>query len=119
MKLPIEVPRCRWLKALSRFAPIEIHALSFGIWIFCRGEFSTRQRNHERIHFQQQLELAFALQWVLYIVFHLVLLVRYRGNGRAAYRNNYFELEAYDHDVCPYYLEERKRYAWVKYIFKK
>ena len=124
MKLPIEVNNSKIPVFLSRFAPINIQAFSFGIWIFCRGEFSTRMRNHERIHYLQQLELLFVGQFILYGIFWLWKLVETtRENGklnpRLAYFENPFEREAYNHDVCPYYYEERKPYAWMKYLRRR
>jgi len=98
----------------SFFAPININAISFGLWVWCRGSISDSTRRHETIHFQQQLELLFVFQWVLYGLFWLVGLVKYK-NGRTAYYNNIFEKEAYhnEHDVN--YLKNRKRYSWWKY----
>ena len=102
---------------LSKFAPIDIWALSFGIFVFCRGEISDRTRRHETIHFQQQLELLFVVQWILYLLFYLLGLIRWR-DGRKAYRENPFEREAYGNDDCEDYLEKRKRYCWILRIKK-
>ena len=117
MKLPIEINHSRVPVFLSRFAPIKMAAFSCGIWIFHRKQFSTRTRNHETIHFLQQVELGFVLQWILYLTFALVGFVRYRS-WLKSYRLNPFEQEAYDNDVNPYYLEERKHYAWLAYVWK-
>ena len=38
---------------LSKVAPIEIWAISFGLWVWCRGEISDETKRHETIHFQQ------------------------------------------------------------------
>jgi hypothetical protein len=100
---------------LSKIAPINIWAISVGLWVLCRGEMNKTTRRHETIHFQQQLELGFVLQWILYGAFWLVGLVRYR-NGAQAYRENPFEREAYSNEKKRTYLEKRKRYAWVSYI---
>lgn len=116
MRLPIEIENSRVPVWLSKFAPIEIHAFSFGPWIFCRGIFSTRLRQHETIHFRQQVECLFLPQFLLYGLFFLVMLAKYR-DGRAAYRNNPFEREAYANDIDPHYLEERKPFAWLGYVF--
>jgi len=100
---------------LSKLAPIDINAISFGFWVWCRGEMSKTTRRHETIHYQQQLELLFIGQWVLYGLFYLVGLVRYR-DGKKAYREIPFEREAYSNERKFTYLEKRKRYAWVSYI---
>jgi len=114
---------------LSRLAPINIYAISFGWWVWCRDDLETRRsskagraevtriRQHETIHFQQQLELLFVAQWVLYGLFYLLGLLRYRS-GVKAYRENPFEREAYNHDSEPDYLENRKRYKWLKYLWR-
>jgi len=100
---------------LSKLTPINIWAFSFGFWVWCRGTINSVTKRHETIHFQQQLELLFVLQWVLYGVFWLVGLVRYR-NGRLAYYNNPFEREAYQNEGKSNYLSSRKRYSWLRYI---
>lgn len=100
---------------LSYFAPITIWAISFGPGVWCRGEINKTTARHETIHYQQQLELGFVFQWLLYGLFYLVGLVRYR-NGAMAYRENPFEREAYSNEKKRTYLAKRKRYAWVSYI---
>ena len=116
-----------WLSSIP-FVPINIYAISFGCWVWCRGNLDldsiagkTRKAaaantvRHETIHFQQQLELLFVFQWILYGLFYLIGLVRYR-NGEQAYRESPFEREAYGNDKDEDYLKNRKRYAWVRYI---
>tara|TARA_B100001029_G_C14638218_1_gene222923 strand:- start:16 stop:378 length:363 start_codon:yes stop_codon:yes gene_type:complete len=100
---------------LSKLAPIDIWAISFGVWVWCRGELSKTTRRHETIHFQQQLEMAFVFQWIAYGLFYLIGLVKYR-DGETAYRENPFEREAYQNEKKYTYLEKRKRYAWIKFI---
>jgi len=100
---------------LSYLAPINIWAISFGLWVWCRGEMDEETRRHETIHYQQQLELGFVVQWILYVAFWLFGLVWYRDAAMAYYKNP-FELEAYGNDKNEKYLEERKRYAWTYYI---
>ena len=102
---------------LSYLAPINIWAISFGLWVWCRGELSSKTRRHETIHFQQQIELLFVGQWILYMMFWLIGLVRYR-NGEKAYRENPFEREAYRHDDDEGYIATRSRYTWLFYIFE-
>ncbi len=100
---------------LSKIAPINVWANSFAIWVWCRGDLSEKTKRHETIHFQQQLELLFCLQWILYGLSYLAGYIKY-GNGKDAYYNNVFEKEAYDNDQSETYLETRPRFAWVKYI---
>ena len=99
---------------LSKVSPINIWAVSVFIFVFCRGNISEETRRHETIHFQQQLELLFIFQWILYGLFWLVGVVKYR-NGRTAYFQNPFEQEAYDKESVKDYLIKRKRYSWTRY----
>ena len=100
---------------LSYLAPIEIWAISFGWFVWCRGIMSESTRRHETIHFQQQLELLFIGQWILYGLFWLIGVARYR-DGKKAYYENPFEREAYSNDADPDYLEGRSRFNWINYI---
>ena len=77
---------------LSNIAPIDIWALSFAFWVFCRGKMSSQTRRHETIHYQQQIELLFVGQWVLYGTFWLIGLARYK-DGKKAYYNNQVIIE--------------------------
>lgn len=102
---------------LSKVAPINIWAISFGLWVWCRGEMSEQTKNHETIHYRQQVELLFVGQWLLYIGFWAIGMIRY-FDGKKAYRENPFEREAYTNDGNMNYLFDRKHFAWISYIFK-
>tara|TARA_Y100001938_G_C8032888_1_gene401664 strand:- start:472 stop:840 length:369 start_codon:yes stop_codon:yes gene_type:complete len=115
---PVFIENSKLPVFLSIFAPIDIWAISFGFWVWCRGEMTTETKTHETIHFQQQLELLFVGQWVLYIFFYLKGLIQYR-DGKTAYFQNPFEREAYANDKSEGYLLERRRFNWVNYIIKK
>jgi len=104
---------------LSKIVPIDVWAFSFAFWVVCRGKMSSRTRNHETIHYKQQLEMLFVFQWILYLLFHVIGLIRYKGDGQKAYYENPFEREAYDNDDDLSYLFKRKHFAWIPYIFKK
>ena len=111
-KLPI------WL---SKLAPIDVWAFSFGPFVVCRGELSEKVKVHETIHFFQQLEMLFVFQWILYGLFYVIGRVT-KGSWREAYYGNPFELEAYDNDTDFDYLDSRRWWNWVKYVknlFKK
>ena len=99
---------------LTKISPIQVWAVSFFIFVWCRGEMSERTKRHETIHFQQQLELLFAGQWILYGLSWLKN--RITMNGKDAYYNNVFEKEAYDNDSKENYLETRPRYNWINYV---
>ena len=97
---------------LSKVAPIEIWAVSIFIFVFCKGELSEDTRRHETIHFQQQLELLFVGQWIIYAISWLWGLLKYR-DGKTAYYRNIAEQEAYENESNPNYLTERKRWQWL------
>ncbi len=99
---------------LSYLAPINIWAISFGWFVWCKGTLSPVIKRHETIHFQQQLELFFIGQWILYGLSWLHGMIKYR-DGKIAYRENIFEREAYSNDYIEDYLETRPRFAWVKH----
>ena len=100
---------------LSKVSPIEIWAFSFACFVFCRGVLSKTTERHETIHYHQQIELLFVGQWLLYGIFWLVGLVRYR-DSKKAYRENPFEREAYDNEKKYTYLEKRPLWNWRNYL---
>lgn len=102
-------------KLVGYVAPIEPFAVSFGPWVFCKEKFPEKTLRHETIHYHQQLELFFVLHWVMYLAFHVKGLIK-EENGEKAYRQNPFELEAYDNDDDPSYLENRELFAWRRYL---
>ena len=111
---PIFIENSRVPVWLSYIAPIEISAISFGWFVWSRRTMSDVLRRHETIHFQQQLELAFGGQWILYALSWLHGLWKYRDPA-VAYRENVFEREAFSNDYIEDYLETRPRYAWIKH----
>ena len=101
---------------LSKVAPIEINAITLFCFVLSRGEISERTRRHETIHFQQYLEL-FVIGFLLVYFFDFLYLalIRKKGFSRESYLAIRFEQEAHEKDDFINYLEERKRYAWLKY----
>jgi hypothetical protein len=72
--------------------------------------------NHESIHIAQQGELLVIPFYVLYILEWFIKLFFY---GKRAYYNISFEREAYGYEHSKDYLQTRKPYAWLKYIFNE
>jgi len=68
--------------------------------------------NHERIHTAQQREMLFVFFYLAYVIEWVVRLPM-RGN---AYRNISFEREAYSNQRNLNYLNERRLYAWRRYL---
>jgi len=112
---PIFIENSKLPVWLSKIAPIDVWAFSFGPFVVCRGELSEKTITHETIHFLQQLEMLFALQWILYGLFYVIGRFT-KGSWKAAYYGNPFEVEAYANDLDPDYLQERKFWAWTGYV---
>ena len=113
-------------------------AMTIWPFIFVQEDesFNKVDERHERIHGRQQVEmtlvgailslglyflgcgwwslLGLLLFYVWYVLEWLVRLVI----GSNAYRNISFEQEAYENEELPNYLEDRKPFSWVKYLFK-
>lgn len=119
------------------------HFKAMNIWpfIFVQEDepFNKVDERHEMIHGRQQEEMFFIgivlaamffflVEWwslffipvffYFYIIEWIVRLFIYRDKNKA-YRTVSFEQEAYDNQEFPEYLEDRKAFAWIKYIFKK
>ena len=86
----------------------------FGVLFVRNGvRLSDKLLNHERIHTAQMKEMLFIGFYIWYFV---EWLVRLFGKGNA-YRNISFEQEAYDNDDDLTYLDSRKPFEWLKYVF--
>ena len=103
---------------ITKIAPINVEAISLLCFVFCKTTLPASLKNHETIHYHQQIELLFLFHWILYGVFWLIGLVKYK-NSRDAYYNNPFEREAYVNQENLNYLSERKFYSWTKYFWDK
>jgi hypothetical protein len=113
---PIFIENSRVPILLSKISPINIYAISLIFFVFCRGELNETTRRHETIHFRQWLELLIIGFACLYLVSWLWFRLIKRYSGDSAYRSIPFEQEAYGNQDDPYYLENRRPYAWVKYL---
>jgi hypothetical protein len=100
---------------LSKVSPINIGAISLGLFVFARGTMTKTTKRHETIHYLQWRELGFLGFLVLYPLFWLISLARCK-DGAKAYRQIPFEREAYGHEDEKGYLASRKAYAWLKYM---
>ena len=70
---------------------------------------------HERIHTEQMKELGYILFYVWYLLEWIVKLFRY---GKNSYRNISFEREAYADQAELFYMRNRKRYSFIKYLLR-
>jgi hypothetical protein len=98
-------------RLLSKISPIEIGAISLGLFVFVRGAASSTTRRHETIHYRQWLECLIVFFPLLYAYYYLKAWVALRS-GPAAYRAIPFEREAYAHEDQPDYVRTRRLFAW-------
>lgn len=121
-------------------------AITIWPWVFVRSDasmFTDKDKRHETTHLEQQLEvmvvaaiiavslsLADVISWwwcfVIPVSFYLIYVLEWiiripfcGFDSRLAYYNISTEQEAYLHEDDLSYNYERKRFAWVKYLFKK
>lgn len=82
--------------------------------IILRKDSSLSLKNHETIHFWQQLECLFLLWYLIYLFNYLILRLKYKHYE--AYKKICFESEAYENERDLEYISKRKLYAWRKYF---
>lgn len=95
--------------------------VGLGLWpfIILRNEALKTDKaliNHERIHLRQQAELFLVFFYLLYLL-EWILKSFYYLDCYRAYRNISFEREAYIHESNLEYLQKRKPYQALKYLF--
>jgi hypothetical protein len=73
--------------------------------------------NHEKIHLRQQLELLILLFYIFYILEWLLRTVLYLNTYRA-YQNMSFEREAYHNEKDLNYLDRRRPFSFMNYLFR-
>ncbi|MDO6491942.1 MAG: hypothetical protein ABJD66_12650 [Cellulophaga sp.] len=73
--------------------------------------------NHEKIHLRQQLELLVLPFYILYLLEFLIRCLFYWDSYKA-YQNLSFEREAYYNEDNPNYLNERKPFSFIKYLWR-
>jgi len=71
--------------------------------------------NREKIHWRQQMEMFIIPYYVWYMIEYLIKVIIY---GEYAHASISFEREAYKYNTNPMYYINRKRYAWIQFIFK-
>ena len=102
----------------NRFIPTKRYvAINIFGFLFCRDKSKINDLviNHEKIHTYQQYELMFIFFYIWYGIELLINLFKYKNFIRAYY-NISFELEAYYHDKDMEYLQNRKLFAFTKYL---
>ena len=74
--------------------------------------------NHEAIHTAQMKELLYIFFYIIYVVDWLIGLMAYVSFSEA-YREICFEKEAYANEKDLSYLNKRKAFAFIKYLYSK
>lgn len=106
--------------------PKGFYAITILKWIFIRKEHKgdegtyryNRMINHESIHYEQEKELLYIFFYILYVLEWLLKLIPCTIAGKNAYESISFEQEAYNNQTDFKYLNKRKKYNWIRYIFK-
>jgi hypothetical protein len=93
---------------------IDVYAITIFPFIISQDKMDDRILNHETIHIHQQKELLVIPFYLLYGLYYLIGIIKYK-NKQQAYYMIPFEQEAYDNDHNLDYLETRKWYAWRRY----
>ena len=102
-------------------------AVTLGKWIFARMEYMKKGLskwviNHENVHMLQQDD--FIIPIIKYIIFYIWYLLEWIIKlpcelfGYSAYSSISFEQEAYNNQYNLEYIKTRKKFNWLKYIFK-
>jgi hypothetical protein len=102
----------------NSFIPVkDFTALTLWPFVFVRKDarMAATTIRHENIHGEQQKEMLILFFYLWYLVEWLVKLCIYR-NSMTAYKNISFEREAYANQNNVAYLDERKPYAFLKYL---
>ena len=109
-------------KIYNNFIPFKGY-LAMTVWpfIFIRKEltekYTEKVHRHESIHAKQQLETLWVLFFVLYALEYVIKLILC-GDMNRAYKSISFEQEAFSNENDVNYLEKRKLWSWIKYVFK-
>lgn len=97
-------------------------ALTLYPWVFIRkdlaNKFTTKTERHELIHAFQQVETLWIGFMLLYCIEYIIKLILCGFNHEVAYRSISFEYEAYVKERYLDYSSKRKKFAWLKYVFK-
>ena len=108
----MKIVRSKYLPPSRRFSAMNLFGVFF---VHPRVRLSKRLINHESIHTAQMREMLYVPFYVVYVIEWLIRLLL-KGD---AYRNISFEREAYRNDGDLHYLENRKHYAWLRYMRKR
>jgi hypothetical protein len=121
MKIPKIIYSDKILKNLSWF--MSIGGITLYPWIILKEQYDVGGKyhhrvdtviKHESIHIKQQAEMLVLPFYVWYIIEGFLKFFKY---GTKAYHNISFEREAHENDEDPNYLETRKFWGFLKYVW--
>lgn len=105
------------IKYNSKVCPKGFRAINLFGTVFVRSSYGLSETtiNHEAIHTAQMKELLYILFYIWYGIEWLIRLIQYR-DAHKAYRNIFFEREAYTYQNDNSYLKKRRTlpFLWVK-----
>ncbi|MFK8283484.1 hypothetical protein [Capnocytophaga canis] len=104
------------IRVCKRLVPKGYRAITLYPFIFVRERTDNDNAvliNHERIHLRQQAELLVVFFYLWYLLDFLWKYAKYR-NWEKAYYNVIFEREAYGNESDLQYLENRKRFTFLR-----
>ena len=91
---------------------IGITLTPFGIYLRKDRFYDKVLRNHESIHWKQQMEMLILPFYLWYLIEWFIRLFM-KGD---AYRNISFEREAFYYQRDENYLSKRKKFTWLKFL---
>ena len=103
------------LRTITLNRIIAICLAPFGIYIKDDYIATPKTITHEGIHWKQQMEMLIIPFYIWYLVEWLIKIPFY---GKKAYVSISFEREAYSNEGNVAYIFTRRKYAWIKRIFK-
>lgn len=102
----------------KKLVPNGYRAITLYPFIFVRDESDKQDKvliNHEQIHLAQQKELIVVMFYLLYALDFVLKYLKFRSWDKA-YRNLFFEKEAYENEHNLEYLKTRVKFAFLGYI---
>ena len=99
-----------------RFPARRFHAITlFPAIFYNKGKLSEREVRHETVHLWQQAALLVVFFYLLYLLFWLIGLLRYRDSYRA-YREIPFERSAYALESLPRQSVWCQAFDWIRKV---
>ena len=86
----------------------------FGIYLKESSFNDESTRNHEKIHWKQQIEMLVLFFYIWYLIEWGIRIIT--QGFKQAYYHISFEQEAYSNEDDENFLKTRKHYFWIKYL---